>query len=216
MADHRAHFERWRRRLPRRTAYLVEQVITRLIPVFEAQGFQWYSDYAGGDMKEVAASTIPLQRRTGTDWPTVEIRFANYGRPFFQIDFSLLPPVCYRLDGKEYRQEQANVHYAQVVLNLRKGRYKNYKDSAFGYASLLNPLGYLWFVLTWRQHLDREVDEALSLLPVLFERFDRGIPEAWGTAPFGLVEPHVMLLDSWHITEERKRKKQMQSEGSAN
>ena len=65
MAGHRKRFERWRNKLPERARFLVDQVLARIVPEFEAKGFQWYDDFAGGNTKEIGHNEIPLQRREG-------------------------------------------------------------------------------------------------------------------------------------------------------
>jgi hypothetical protein len=100
LADHHKRFERaWYPRLKPATRYLVDQVRTRIVPEFEARGFAWYADYAGGDPKEVGANTVPLQRREGEEWPAVEVNFAHRGLPWFHIHFAALRRVVvqYRL-----------------------------------------------------------------------------------------------------------------------
>src|SRR5204862_3202960 len=96
MGDHRRRFERWRKKLPHNTAYLVDQVLARIVPAFQARGFVWYPDYGGGDSTQIGANTIPLQRRASGDWPTVHIRFHRRFCPLFVLDFGALPPVCKR------------------------------------------------------------------------------------------------------------------------
>src|SRR5574337_219245 len=102
MAGHRKRFERWRKKLPKNTSFLVDQVLTRILPEFEKRGFVWYPDYAGGDSMQIAANGIPLQRRSGKDWPTVQISFDDRFRPSCHLHFSMLPPVCKRLTESGY------------------------------------------------------------------------------------------------------------------
>jgi len=96
------------------------------VPKFEERGFKWYPDYAGGDPTQVGANTIPLQRRSGPAWPTVEIRFDKYLRPFFHVDFTMLPPMCKRLteDGsvESIPREKANVAQGLGCFCLCKGK----------------------------------------------------------------------------------------------
>ena len=197
MADHRRRFERWRKGLPKTTSYLVDQVLARIVPEFEARGFVWYPDFAGGDIDEVGSNEIPLQRRVGRDWPTGQIAFGKYARPCFSIEFAMLPPECRRLGVEPVPQQNAIVVYAPAYFMLCRGERRNL-DGQFGYR---------YPVLRPRHFLDSEIDKAVSLLPVVFDLFDKGIPEAWLTADFGPIAPHVMLLGSWRIWEERRRKK---------
>jgi hypothetical protein len=198
MADHRRRFDRWRNKLPKYTRYLVDQVVARIVPEFEARGFKWYSDFAGGDPTEVAPHEIPLQRRVGQQWPTVQMRFAKRAQPYFSIDFALFPPICRRWGTDEdpwkaieVPREQAIVEYAPAYFMLCKGKHKNL-DGQFGYS---------WLSLFPRRRLDAEVSEAAALLPVLFDLFEKGIPEVWLTREFGRVDKHVILMGSWHARE---------------
>lgn len=200
MAGHRKRFERWRNKLPVHTRYLVDQVLARIVPEFEARGFKWYDDFAGGDPKEIGYDEIPLQRREGEQWPTVQIRFDKRARPFFHISFAVLPPICRRMLGtEEILREKAIVVYAPAYFRLTKGR--RFGDGFFGSGGLF---GYSYFSLFPRRKLDAEVSEVVSLLPALFNLFDKGIPEAWLTHKFGYVDKHVILMGSWHLWEKRR------------
>lgn len=212
-ADHRKRFERWRKGLPKQTAHLVEQVLTRIVPEFEARGFGWYSDYGGGDG---LPNNIPLQLRQGEEWPTVEILFAKWGRPFFQINFATLPSVC-KIAGRDpLPREKAGVVHAPAYFALRKGRGSSYQDGIFGREDYLN------HCMTLIMHpqilfkhakagfsaprfLDQEVSEAVTLVPILFELFENGIPAAWRERDkIGYVSKHVILLNSWKMSERRR------------
>jgi hypothetical protein len=114
------------------TKYLIAQVLEKIVPRFEAEGFTWYDDYAAGDTDEIGANTIPLQIRSGSQWPTVEIHFPGRGEPCFSIYFSALPEECRRLGEEVVPRERAIVLYAPVVFMLAKGRRRNL-DAQFGY-----------------------------------------------------------------------------------
>jgi hypothetical protein len=45
----------------------------------------------------------------------------------------------------------------------------------------------------------------LELLPELFDIFERGIPAAWLEHGFGYITPHVMLIHSWTLWQERRK-----------
>jgi hypothetical protein len=197
MSGHHKRFERWRAKLPERAAYLVDQVRSRMVPEFEGQGFVWYDDFAGGDPKEIGHNEIPLQRRTGDLWPTVQIRFDKRARPFFHIFFAALAPVCRKMFAtEEIPREKAIIAYAPAHFSLCKGKSRS-DDCLFGY---------VWFALWPPQKLDAEVREALALLPLLFEVFDRGIPEAWLTHDFGYVDKHFVLHGSWYLDQRRRER----------
>lgn len=224
MTGHRRRFERWRAKLPVYTRYLVDQVLERIVPEFEARGFKWYDDFAGGDPKMVAHNEIPLQRRDGDEWPTVQIQFDNRARPAFSIDFSMLPIICHDMLGSIPR-ERAIVNCAPAYFGLRKGKNKNL-DGEFGHrfsgvnyffflpmliAGLIgrdlgSTIKDIRFIVSPRRFLDAEMREAQALLPDLFDLFDRGIPEAWLNHEFGYVDKHVMLTGSWYLTEQRRDK----------
>src|SRR6187455_1919885 len=94
--DQIERFERWRRSLPKSTSYLVSLVLDEVVPAFQTQGFGRFHDYAGGSKFAVGPSCIPLQRRGGTKWPTVEIGFYKHARPGLGVHFGELPEICRR------------------------------------------------------------------------------------------------------------------------
>ena len=233
MAGHHTRFERWRAKLPKHTRYLVDQVLTRIVPEFEARGFKWYDDFAGGDPKEIGYNEIPLQRREGEQWPTVQISFDKRRRPAFHIDFTMLPPICRRWGIDELHpwteldvpREKAIVVYGPAYFMLCRGKYKNL-DGEFGHAfsvvnlffflpmliaglisrDLRSTLNDIRFIVSPHRFLEAEVSKAVALLPVLFDLFDKGIPEAWLTHEFGYVDKHVMLMGSWYLHEKQRAK----------
>lgn len=194
MGNVKKNFERWRRKLPEDSAYLIEQVIEKVIPDFEAQGFVWYEDYAGGKFSEIGPNTIPLQRRSGEEWPTVEIRFGERGEPWFGVDFGVIQPVNQRIDGKFYDRAHAIVCYAPVYFFLCKNDKSRGGD--FG-------VTHGWYYDN-KKKIESEIAECRKLLPIVFELFDKGIPDSWLTSNFGEVAPHIWLMGSWHINEQRR------------
>lgn len=209
MADHKRRFERWRTKLPQNTAYLVDRVLGRMVPIFEDAGFGWYPDYAGGDSRQVGFNEIPLQQRGEGNWPTVHIRFDDRARPYFTVYFASLPLTCKRLTGKgsdDIPRNSATVVDGPAYFSLRKGKYSDYRDGHFGYSGLF---GYLFsssignilrYRLSARDFLDREIDEGVDLLPILFRLFNETDLEDWSDAPFGHVSKHVMLMGSWRLS----------------
>ncbi len=187
--NHRQRFDRWRRLASRPTKHLIEQVLSRIVPAFEAQGFAWQLDYAGGDPDEIGANTIPLQIRSGIAWPTVEIHIPRLNHPSFSIDFAVLPSECRRLGIEPVPREKAIVVYAPVYFTLCKGRGRGL-DCQFGYR---------WFSLRPVRRLDREVAVAVSLLPEVTRVFESGIPAEWLTHERGYVSRHVRIGGSWHL-----------------
>jgi hypothetical protein len=170
--DQIKRFDRWRQRLPENTAYLVARVIDEIVPVFREQGFDRFPDYAGGSAFAVGPNCIPLQRRSGLEWPTVEIVFDKRSRPALGVNFAMLPEVCSRQTEhgtKDIPRLEANVVEGPAFFILCKGQRANF-DCDFGY---------YWFALRPKPRLDREVAVLGSLLPWLFSILERGIPEAW-------------------------------------
>jgi hypothetical protein len=181
--NHRARFDRWRRLTPKPTRHLIERVLERIVPAFEAEGFVWPADYAGGDPDEIGANTIPLQARSGDAWPTAEIHLPGSRRPCFTLYFAALPSECRRLTGEPVPRERATVVYAPAYFVLCKGRGRGL-DGQFGYR---------WFSPWPIRELDREVETAVGLLPEMFRLFRAGIPDEWATREPGYVSRHVRL-----------------------
>ena len=195
--NHRQRFDRWRRLASKPTKHLIEQVLTHIVPAFEAEGFVWQLDYAGGDPNEIGANTIPLQLRSGSVWPTAEIRIPRLNQPWFDIHFAALPRECRRLGSELIPREKAVVVYAPVYFMLCKGRGRGL-DGQFGYR---------WFALRPIRTIDREVELAANLLPEIFNLFRDGIPSEWLTHASGYVSKHVRLLGSWHLFDEFRKKR---------
>ena len=101
----------------------------------------------------------------------------------------LSPTYRGMLDTEDIPRERATVNCAPAYFRLTKGR--RFGDGFFGSGGLF---GYSFFSLSPRRKLDAEVSEVVSLLPTLFDLFDKGIPEAWLTQKFGYVDKHVMLM----------------------
>jgi hypothetical protein len=94
--DQLKRFDRWRQGLPENTMYLTNLIIDEVVPIFREQGFDRFPDYAGGSASAVGPNCVPLQRRSGSDWPTVEIVFDKRSRPALGVNFAMLPEVCSR------------------------------------------------------------------------------------------------------------------------
>lgn len=205
MNSHHQRFERWRTKLPDNTRYLIDQVVDRILPEFKNNGFGWYDDYAGGNPKEVSHNQIPLQFRSGEQWPTVEIRFDKRARPFFMIDFAMLPAICRRMFGtQDIPRELAIVPYAPAYFRLSKGEQKGANGT----------FGYIWISFAPKRKIDSEVDSAITLLPGLLDFLRNGIPADWLTCdkPW-YVEKNIILMGSWHIDQLRREKKAVDRKG---
>ncbi len=159
--------------------------MTKILPRFEERGFVWYPDFAGGRPIYIGSNEIPLQRRQGENWPTVQIRFEKRSRPWFSIDFGNLPPVCRELGQNPIPREMATVIHAPAYFMLCKGELAFFP----------------------KRFLSSEVDKAVALLPVMFDLFDNAIPQEWLQADIGRVTPNVYLMGSWSIWERRRARK---------
>lgn len=205
--DHRRAHERWRRLLPEHTAWLVQEVRARLVPEFERRGFVWYPDHADGDPAQLGASEIPLQRRDGPEWPTVQIRFHGQGMPWLVVEFGLLPPVCRRHASTaphalvDIPREEAALVDAPEYFILARGERRR-RDCEFGYQS---------FRLCPRRFLGKELDRIEALLPEVFRLLEGAVPREQIEAaswPYGKVTDHVALAGGRRVWEERARRRE--------
>lgn len=177
-------FEKWRRRQAIRTADLALKVLEELVPLYAANGFERFEDYAGGNLSVVGANVIGLQRRSGDRWPTTEIQFHRKGRPSFNITFSELPKVCYRWTSGspvEIDRKQANVVEGGVYFGLCKGLKRDF-DCTFGVAM---------FAIFPDKLIARDFELALNRSMYLIELLNSGVPESWTDAAPGYVSEFV-------------------------
>jgi hypothetical protein len=189
--DQLKRFDRWRQRLPENTMYLTGLVIDDIVPVFRTQGFDRFPDYAGGSTFAVGPNCIPLQRRSGLEWPTVELLFDKRSRPTLGVTFAMLPEVCCRQTEhgpKEISRLEANVVEGLAYFALCKGQRSNF-DCSFGYRG---------FALRPKSKLDSEVAALRSLLPWLLGVLEKGIPDAWHKKP-GYVDQYAFLSPASRI-----------------
>jgi len=176
-------FERWRTKLPERTAFFVDLVFDEIVPLFIEHGFERHADYAKGRNDALHPYTLALQRRSGERWPTVELQFGDLGRPFLRVSFAALPDICHRIGEHgeaDIPRIEANVVEGETFFSLCKGRNRDF-DCNFGI---------MFFAVFWKKKLRSEVRQLHSLLPFLFELFDRGIPLDW-EGRVGKVHPQV-------------------------
>ena len=188
MIDQIKRFERWRARIPKNTSYFVALVIDEIVPLLHAHGFDRYHDYAQGSTFAVGPNCIPLQRRSGREWPTVEILFHKRGMPSLGVHFGMLPEICYRWSLTEHRwleipRLNASVVEGPAFFSLCKGLGKNF-DCNFGYR---------WLSIFPKQKLREEIDTLKVLLPWMFDLFEDGVPPAWLESPNGYVDRHVFM-----------------------
>jgi hypothetical protein len=166
--------------------YLTDLVIDEIVPLFREQGFDRFPDYAGESVFAVGPNCIPLQRRSGPEWPTVELLFDKRSRPSLGVTFAMLPEVCYRQTERGPEQIprlEANVVEGLAHFVLCKGQRANF-DCNFGYTG---------FALRPKSRLDGEVAVLKSLLPWLFDILEKGIPESWHKKKPGYVDQYAFV-----------------------
>lgn len=196
-AVHRERFERWHARLPSRSAQMVARVRSVLIPSLERHGYFWFDDYAGGRAGNVGGNEIPLQKRSGDEWPTVHIRFDLQGRPFFHIFFAALPVVCRtNFAQDEVPRSEAMIIDAPGLFSLRRGNGAA-DDGRFGY---------VWASLWPARKIESEVNAAVKCLPFVFDLLSVGVPREWLERKPGRVDAHAALHSSWYCDRQRQMK----------
>jgi hypothetical protein len=205
--SHKRRFERWRKSLDSRTAFLVDQVFEVLLRPLLAQGFEWADRIEEfGAIADSRADSIALQRRSGAAWPTVVISFNHRGKACFRIDFTELPEVCHQLTEHglvEIPRHQARVFNGPCHLMVVRGERRS-NDGEFGCCP--------WPKLTDLHRVDRllrlrfapegllrqEVGLARECMSEILEFSVSGLPLDWETAPLGRIGRHMYLLSSHH------------------
>ncbi len=186
--DQISRFNRWCEQLPIRTAQLVQRVVDKVVPIYESAGFQRYKDYAGADPRFIGASSIGIQRRQGTNWPTVEIQFDRKNRPSFNIIFAALPEKCNRRTKGgsilKISRLDANVVEGDASFSICKGYRKNL-DCTFGITG---------FSLFIDNRINHDFSLAVSGSKYLVKLFELGLPDHWLDAPSGYVSDLVFKL----------------------
>jgi hypothetical protein len=189
-------FERWRGRDD--TKVFVSLVETEVVPRFLARGYEQPADYPR------RANWLPLQRRIGPEWPTVELQFSNRGRPFLKLDFATLPEVCrtLALDGTSFQdipRAKACVVDAPAFFSLCKGRARR-DDCTFGDPNIF------FRPVRLRRKLEKEVATLKSLCEWLINLLDQGIPAQWlERSNGGRVHEHVIMSNVSRIFRDRPR-----------
>jgi hypothetical protein len=166
MGDHTRRFKRWHANTSGKTRYLADLVLAEIVPRFEREGFRWYAEFAGGDTQQVANNSIPLQRRNGNSWPTIEIAFDTRDRPAFSLNFAMLPPNCRRWTKEGW------VEVNQSEAALVDGPSVYYVRGASRWSQ--NGFGYLYFSVLPKRRLRKDVAALAKVLPELFRVFDSG------------------------------------------
>ena len=132
MGDHRRRFERWRKKLPHNTAYLVDQVLERIVPEFEARGLSGIRITGAAIRRRLGRIRSPCGGERAEIGPTVELRFHKRFCSLLAVDFGALPPVCKRwtADGYiEIPRERAVVVDAPACFALCEGQKRSQSGS---------------------------------------------------------------------------------------
>lgn len=164
VVNHKHRFLRWYKTISDNRSYLVDLVLSEIVPQFESSGFTWYENYAGGNVDAIAGSSIPLQRRQGDYWPTVEIQFLRGSCVSFRFYIALLPERCIAFTEsgfKEIPRESACVSGGQAYFYSDTG-------TAYGY-------GYSWFTLFPKYRLRKEVMRASYFVKELIKLFEEKV-----------------------------------------
>ena len=168
-------FERWRKKLPPNSRLFTDLILEEVLPLFIASGYVRLSEYGGKDYRDAsAARTIVLQLQMGVEWPTVEFRFADLGRPKLVVDFSVLPETCTRwINGSPVSipRSSATVTEGSAYFRLMRDRRRS-NDGTFGISTL-------WPWYRRQAKLRKEVRELRQLCVWLIDRFSNGIPPRW-------------------------------------
>jgi hypothetical protein len=194
LKPHKKRFESWHKRLKPNAEFLVDQVLERIVPKFIEQGYEWFDDFAGGNPQEIGMNEIPLQKRTGEEWPTVQIRF-HASRPNLQLRFGRLPEICMKnFATTETPRLLASLVYAPAYFGLAKDQQNN-DDLMFGYWRM---------ALFPRKRILNEIDTLEGLLPLALHCLEHQLPADWLTASYGSISKNVWLIGSWHIDNLRR------------
>jgi hypothetical protein len=202
MIDQIGRFKRWREKLAPDTFYFVSKVCDEVLPIIIDAGYTRLHNY-GGDKARYAAlgRCIALQFQSGEEWPTIEFRFTDLGRPTLVVDFAWLPEVCLRWEKTDWVQiprPDGFVSEGYVFFRLMRNQRRG-NDGMFG-------ISRLWPHFRPRVAIDREIDVLKGLLDWLLETLSRGMPEEWGPTAMGRhVHAHALL--QWGAIALNQRKK---------
>lgn len=206
-SSHKQRFERWRKTLDARTAFLVDQVCEVLLPPLFAQGFEWADRVEEfGALADSRPDSIPLQRRSGDAWPTLTIDFDQRKRANFRVEFSLLPETCLQRGRGgllEITRREARVFNGPLYFRVVR-RERISEDSRFGYrvfdfiAQPYRVDRLLRYIVAPKGLLAEEVGFARRCLAEIESMLHSGVPREWETAPLGRIGRHLFLADSDH------------------
>jgi hypothetical protein len=180
-------FEAWQARAKPHVAFLTEQFITSVVPLFVDAGFQRFADYAGNDTYAVGSNCLPLQCRDGESWPTIECQFDRGGAPSVGIYLSRLPKDCFRFKNGEYYSIPRN------LANVREGGecYMLCKD---GLGQGAGQFGYRFFSFWPRRKLVSEVEAVVRLIPKVLDFFDEKLDRPRQNDAGGIVNQNFFRL----------------------
>jgi hypothetical protein len=81
-------FRRWQRRAPELTRHMSEYVEAQLLPQCINHGFMLTDVFLGDRENPVSANEIYLEKRLGDTVDYIDVTFAKYGLPRFQVGFA--------------------------------------------------------------------------------------------------------------------------------
>jgi hypothetical protein len=173
--DQAERFERWRGKLGQDTTYLISQLFEEVLPIFVASDYVRLTQYGGPDnLSSYLGRCVAVQRQVGKEWPLVEFRFADFGRPFLVVEFAWMPETCLRFDGQngvEISRADAVVSEGYVFFRLMRNRRRS-NDSRFG-------ISRVWPRLRPLHALSTEIEALERLSHWLIDLLARGMPPEW-------------------------------------
>lgn len=86
--NHSQKFKRWQAKVCQQTQFLSKLTEQQIIPFFESIGFQRVDICLNDSERPVAMDSIELERIINDQIDSVDVSFAKYGEPKFQIGFS--------------------------------------------------------------------------------------------------------------------------------
>lgn len=83
--NHSQKFKRWQAKVCQQTQFLSKLTEQQIIPFFESIGFQRVDICLNDSERPVAMDSIELERIINDQIDSVDVSFAKYGEPKFQI-----------------------------------------------------------------------------------------------------------------------------------
>ncbi len=150
--SHAQKFKRWQSKVCQQTRFLSELSEQKIIPFFESIGFQRVDISLNDPERIVSMNSIELERVINDQIDSLDVSFAKYGEPKFQIGFS--------------RREASKPHKF-----IRSGcLVKKSKQYYFFWGKPW------WFPMSfWSESNSRKtIDEIMSLMPQILEFLESG------------------------------------------